>query len=51
MLFCVIGIYVKGFVYGNVNLHTLLGSKHEGCGWVPLQLSNLPRFMTCGLKA
>lgn len=39
---------MKGF--GNVNLHTLLGSRHEGSGRVLLQLSNLPRFMTCGLK-
>jgi hypothetical protein len=41
---------VKGFVYGNVDLHTLLGLRHEGCGWVLLRLSNLLIFMTCGLK-
>jgi hypothetical protein len=27
-----------------------VGSRHEGCEWVLLQLSNLPIFMTCGLK-
>jgi hypothetical protein len=36
MLFCVIGISMKGFVYGNVNLHTLLGSRQEAYGWVLL---------------